>query len=57
MRKDALIGGIALLAAAGVGAFIAARTYKQVKDLDLDDIFEDMNEAFFPGLTPEKNEK
>ena len=57
MRKDVLIGGIALLAAAGVGAFIAARTYKQVKDLDLDDIFEDMNEAFFPGLTPEKNEK
>ena len=42
------------LAVTGVAAFAGYRAYKQMNDLDLDNIFDDLNETFLSGLEKEK---
>tara|TARA_R110000823_G_scaffold315467_1_gene447719 strand:+ start:2159 stop:2341 length:183 start_codon:yes stop_codon:yes gene_type:complete len=49
-------GGIAAAAAIAAATYIGTKVYKQMKDLNFDDIFEDMNESFFSSWpNPEKN--
>lgn len=40
---------VATIATAAV-AYAGYRAVKGINDLNLDDVFEDMNEVFFPGL-------
>jgi hypothetical protein len=55
-RVDAKIVAVGVAAAAAIGAaaYIGTRVYKQIKDIDLDNIFDDMNETFFSSLNEEE---
>jgi hypothetical protein len=55
-RVDAKIVAVGVAAAAAIGAaaYIGTRVYKQIKDIDLDNIFDDMNETFFSSLNQEE---
>ena len=45
-----LSAAIVGIATVGVAAYAGYKTYKQMKDIDLDNIFDDFNETFYNDL-------
>jgi len=42
--------GIAAAVAIGAAVYIGAKVYKQINDINFDNIFDDMNESFFASM-------
>lgn len=51
-----IAGGVAAAAAIGAAAFIGAKVYKQLKDANFDEMFDDLNESFFSTWPKEEED-
>jgi len=49
-------GGVAAALAIGAAVYIGVKVYKQINDLNFDNIFEDMNESFFYDMPRDNND-
>lgn len=51
-----IAAGVIATAVVSAAAYAGYKAFKTVEDLDLDDIFADMNEQFFDSLKPKRPE-